>query len=77
MELIDIQSNDMLKDKFKVRNFFRYVLQEQFSDVRVFAHSLVSVFGTVSIVVKKHIPELNLLCLTRNMDVLFLMNVCS
>jgi hypothetical protein len=37
--------------------FFKCLLEEQFSNVRVFAHSMISVFDILPIIVKKKFPE--------------------
>jgi hypothetical protein len=51
MEIIDIQSDDMLKEKFKEVSLLncRCLPENLYLKVRSFAHSFISVFGTTYI----------------------------
>jgi hypothetical protein len=52
MEVIDLQSNDILKDKFKEGNlieFYKFLPSDQFLQLRKFAREFISAFGTTYI----------------------------
>ena len=49
MEIIDVQSNDTLKDEFKEGNlieFYKCLPSEQYSHLKNFAREFISAFGT-------------------------------
>ena len=49
MEIIDLRSNDILKDKFKEGNlieFYKCLPSEQYSYLKKFAREFISAFGT-------------------------------
>ena len=49
LQLIELQANDLLKDKFKegLVAFYQFVRKEQFPDLQNFASGFLSTFGTI------------------------------
>ena len=50
MEIIDLQANDQIKDKYKEGNlvdFYKYLDAKEFPNLKQFACKFISIFGTI------------------------------
>ena len=49
MEIIDLQANVQIKDKYKEGNdFYKYLNAKAFPNLKQFAYKFISMFGTTS-----------------------------